>query len=258
MAEAPDGHTFVFICGLNRSGTTLLARALADHPLVSGFNGTPAPKDEGMHLQSVYPTDRVHGGAGKFAFRSEAHLTEASPLATPANGETLWREWSRWWDLSQPVLLEKSPTNLIRTRFLQALLPNARFLVVTRHPVAVALATQKWSKTSIDSLIRHWLRAHDLFVEDRAHLAHAHMVSYESLIADPQSSLDGVYQFLELDPHPTKRRFRSDGNRGYFDRWAELRNGPLSGIRVGRVERKHEALVQQYGYSLLDLSTVPR
>jgi hypothetical protein len=257
MTGAAGDHTFVFVCGLNRSGTTLLSRALADHPMISGFRDTPAPKDEGMHLQTVYPTDQRHGGAGKFAFAPDAHLTESSPLVSAANREKLWREWSGWWDVSRPVLLEKSPTNLIRTRFLQGLFPDARFIVITRHPVAVTLATQRWSKTSIDSLLRHWLRAHDLFVADRDHLAHAHVLQYEQLVRDPQPCLDGVYRFLGLEPHTTARPFRSDGNDAYFDRWDGLRRRPLGRLRLARAERRHEALVRQHGYSLVDLSVVP-
>jgi hypothetical protein len=35
-----DGHRFVFLAGLHRSGTTLLARLLAAHPEISGFSDT--------------------------------------------------------------------------------------------------------------------------------------------------------------------------------------------------------------------------
>jgi hypothetical protein len=254
---AAGDHTFVFIAGLNRSGTSALGRAIADHPLISGFANTPASQNEGMHLQTVYPAAKEHGGAGRFAFAAEAHLTEMSPLATAANARTLYDEWSKWWDLSRPVLLEKSPTNLVSTRFLQALFPGARFVVVTRHPVAVALATRKWAKTSYDSLVCHWTRAHDLFEEDRGHLQRVHVLSYESLIADPQPCLDAVYRFLDVAPHPTTRRFRADGNQAYFDRWRELRRRRLTGWRVARVERRHETRVRHHGYSLVDLAVAP-
>ena len=59
-------HRFVFLAGLHRSGTTLLARLLAAHPEISGFSGTGEPADEGQHLQSVYPAARVYGGPGRF------------------------------------------------------------------------------------------------------------------------------------------------------------------------------------------------
>jgi N-acetyl-gamma-glutamylphosphate reductase len=62
-----EGHKLVFLAGLHRSGTTLLARLLAAHPEVSGFAVTAVPADEGQHLQDVYPSASVYGGPGRSA-----------------------------------------------------------------------------------------------------------------------------------------------------------------------------------------------
>jgi len=77
-----EGHKLVFLAGLHRSGTTLLARLLTAHPQISGFSGTDAPADEGQHLQSVYPSDHEYGRPGRFGFSPEMHLTESSPLVS--------------------------------------------------------------------------------------------------------------------------------------------------------------------------------
>src|ERR1700750_2972722 len=77
-----EGHPFVFLAGLHRSGTTLLARLLAAHPEISGFSGTDAPADEGQHLQSVYPAAKEYGGAGRVGPAAEADLTETQPLGS--------------------------------------------------------------------------------------------------------------------------------------------------------------------------------
>ena len=81
-------HRYIFVGGLHRSGTSVLFRALRDHPEVSGFQGTASPEDEGMHLQTVFPPSGRYGGAGEFGFHPEAHLTEASPLVSM----TGWRK----------------------------------------------------------------------------------------------------------------------------------------------------------------------
>lgn len=102
-------------------------------------------KDEGQHLQDAYAVAKRHGGLGRFAFDLTARLTERSDLIRPDPQTRLVRAWSPFWDLDSTVLLEKSPPNLIRMRFLRALFPRARFVMVLRHPVAVAMATEKWS-----------------------------------------------------------------------------------------------------------------
>lgn len=243
-----DSHRLVFVGGLHRSGTTLLARCLAEHPQVSGFEETGVPADEGQHLQSVYPTARAHGGPGRFALSAGAHLTEASSLATAASREQLLEDWGPHWNLGRPVLLEKSPPNILRTRFLQAVFPEASFVMIFRHPVAVSLATQKWSKTSLAGLMRHWLVAHRTFERDRPHLERVLVVSYEHLIARTQECLDAVYAFLGLDSHPTTLATRPDGNEPYFERWRRL-NPLYRRLLEWRFERQ----VAGFGYSLVDL-----
>ncbi len=73
-------HKHIFIIGLHRSGTTALAEILSSHDLISGFKNTNVPKDEGQHLQTVYPTGKMQGGPGKFGFNNESYLNESSKL----------------------------------------------------------------------------------------------------------------------------------------------------------------------------------
>jgi len=176
-----EGHQFVFLAGLHRSGTTLLARLLAAHPEISGFSETGVPADEGQHLQSVYPAAKEYGGPGRFGFAPESHLTEDSPLVSEESARKLFEEWSPQWDRSRPLLLEKSPPNLLKTRFLQALFPGSAFVVIIRHPIPVSIPTARWRGTRrYDRLFEHWLRCHALFEEDRKHLGRAHVAAKPS------------------------------------------------------------------------------
>ncbi|MEO8330645.1 MAG: sulfotransferase, partial [Candidatus Nanopelagicales bacterium] len=184
MTGAPaEGQRLVFVGGLHRSGTSLLAQLVADHPQGSGLSGTEVPEDEGQHVQDVYPAARVFGGPGRFARDEKAHLTEDSLLAKPANAERLLSAWRPHWDSSKEYLVEKSPPNLIMSRFLQQLFPDAFFLFIVRHPVSVTLATRKWRpRMPLPRLMNHWFVAHDIARDDLSSLRNVHVVSYEWLL----------------------------------------------------------------------------
>jgi hypothetical protein len=252
VAPALERHQFVFVAGLHRSGTTLLARLIAAHPEISGFSGTGAPADEGQHLQSVYPSDHEYGRPGRFGFAPEMHLTESSPLVSDESARALFAEWSPHWDLSRPLLLEKSPPNLIKTRFLQALFPGSAFVVVIRHPIPVSIPTAKWRGTRrYDRMFEHWLRCHALFQADREHLDRVHVLTYEQLVRDPATELRSVFEFLEVEPTAPSESVDTKANAKYFRRWKELKRDPRMRAYLDLVSLRYELPVRAYGYSLL-------
>jgi hypothetical protein len=250
----PD-HRLVFVCGLHRSGTTPLTRCLAEHPEVSGFRGTGVPEDEGQHLQDVYAAASVFGGPGVFAFDPRAHRTEAD-LRTPQT--TAWRlfsQWRRHWDMARPVLVEKSPPNLMMMRYLQRLFPRARFVVVMRHPVVTALATRKWRRRlGLEALVEHWLAAHEIAAQDATHIERLHVVRYEHLVSRPRSELRRLADFIGLDAAPPAATLRGDRSRRYERRWRAQRLRPASwrdshAALRGRFERRCAA----FGYRMREL-----
>jgi Sulfotransferase family len=249
---AVNGHQLVFLAGLHRSGTTVLARLLAAHPQISGFSDTGAPANEGQHLQSVYPSDHEYGRPGRFGFAPEMHLTEASSLVSEQSAATLFEEWAPYWDLSRPYLLEKSPPNLLKTRFLQALFPRSAFVVVVRHPIPVTLATAKWRRTRrYHRLLEHWLRCHALFEADREHLDRAHVLHYEQLVQNPAGVLRGIFEFLGIEPIAPSEPLEQGANERYFRQWRDLKHDPRMRAYLDLASLWYERRVRRYGYSLL-------
>jgi hypothetical protein len=257
--EIERAHHFVFCCGLHRSGTTLLFRMLREHPAMSGFTNNKvatewlALEDEGQFLQSVYPPGIVYGGPGSFAFSPGAHLTEESELLTPENKAQLALEWFPYWDLSKRYLLEKSPPNILMTRFLQSAFTNSSFVTIVRHPVAVSLATTKWSTRTLEKLIEHWLVAHEISEADRPHLRHAMVVKYEKLIAEPDAALREICAFLGVEPHQTTFEATTEHNQKYFTQWREMARNPETSASVREWIERYEPRVRAFGYSLQDL-----
>lgn len=254
MADSRN-YKFLFIAGLHKSGTSTLFKCLRDHPAVSGFKDTGVDEDEGQFLQTVFPLAKEYGGPGQFGFNPHMHLKEDSPLLTEANKQKLFSEWSRFWDLSKPVLIEKSPPNLLRTRFLQACFPQAYFVVITRHPVASAYATQKWSKTPIKSLLEHWTVCHNIFLEDKKYINHCLALKYEDFVQNPEKALNRIYTFVGLNRHPNQLQVSKDMNELYYQKWlSDLRQVAWSKRLMSRLEyNKIQRHVKNFGYSLFKL-----
>jgi hypothetical protein len=255
-AQSPvDSSRLIFVGGLHRSGTTPLSRVLADHSDISGLTETGVSEDEGQHLQSVYPAAITYGGAGRFALDARSHLTETSPLVTPANAAQLVRSWLPYWDSRRKFLLEKSPPNVVMSRFIQALFPESAQIFVIRNPVVVALSTKKWARfTSLDDLVRHWLAAHEILRADYPLLRRAYVLRYEDLIEDPDSELTRIATFLGLDtPIPTTLLQASHSAR-YEETWDGMRGGsPIARRRRAAIERRYAEPLAAYGYRVEDL-----
>jgi len=241
---------FIFIAGLHRSGTSLLDQIIKSHPKISGFQNTGVPEDEGQHLQSVYKVAKAFGGPGKFAFHSESYMNETHPLATEENAKKLFTEWSSYLDISKKYLVEKSPPNIIRTRFLQNLFPESKFIIILRHPIAVSFATKRWSDGSISELIEHYLLAYEAFFKDMKSLQNVHIIKYEEFILMPQETMDKIFMYLELQSISIEEKILKNINEKYFLEW-EKEKEIMGKNELDNIYLKFEERVNNLGYSLI-------
>jgi len=196
---------------------------------------------------------------------------------TPENVSKLRASWHKYWDNAKRIYVEKSPSNLLATRFLQAAFANSYFIVIRRHPVPVAMASQKWkfNVTSIDNLFRHWLHCHALFEGDRKYLKRVYELKYENYVEDqdkyhneiaafigtqvPEPPKDDTFRIVLQWRNPTGLRVPEKGmektspihNQKYLDRWHKLLTESPFRIYYRYLVRKYESQFNQYGYSLI-------
>ena len=210
----PKRNRFLFVAGLHRTGTSLLARIIGTHPQVSAISGSPVPENEGCYLQGAIPHTALHGRPGYFATASDEHHTEASPYNTLEVKERLLADWRPWFAHDKPWWIEKSPVNLTRMRLYQQLFPTSQFIVILRHPQVMAAALAKWVDTDPQELVRYALDAYDLMADDLAYLHSALVIRYEDLVADADGVRRSIFAFLSLADQANGLEIM-DGNRRY-------------------------------------------
>jgi Sulfotransferase family len=252
-------HKFVFIGGLERSGTTLLMHMLGAHTSLSNYgaldlgNTNDPRKFEGKYSQRV-----LYNGAGETGRQmslldrvrsTEAHFPSAAQWLESKSAE-LFDAWAPHWNLSKPMLMEKSPEDMFQFRALQALLSPAYFVLVVRHPLATAMAQNKWVGERIDA-VENWLFSYRMALEDCAWLQRFRVVHYEDLVRRPDALVGELHEWLGLERQPLPESALANvsvrKNRQYRARFVQL------GVTIGDATAK---AIASMGYSLGDWDSV--
>lgn len=210
-------HRYVFVGGLHRSGTSLIARHIGSIPGVGAITQAPVPENEGAYLQGAIPHHARSGIPMHFATDPGQHMTEDHPLNTWDTRQRLMADWDPWFPPDCVWRVEKSPVNLTRMRLLQQLFPMAHFVVVLRHPEAVAAAVAKWVDKPPTELIDHWLDAYAQVEQDLSYLHAVVVLRYEDLVRDPDRTLAGIAAFLDCPVPLGVTEPMKNGNADYPD-----------------------------------------
>ncbi len=182
-----ESHEPVFICGMFRTGSTLLEQVLGAHPAFTA------------------------GGESEFFPRlvlgEFLDYPQGLDEVTPAEVES-WRdrhaEYSSRFTGGATRLTDKRPDNFLNIGLIKAILPSARFIVTHRDWRDVALsvfstrlgASQNYS-TSLEN-IRHYIGQQDLLLEHWKSLLGDDLVQvrYEDLVQQPREVIGQVLKFL--------------------------------------------------------------
>ena len=195
MARAPPSVRFppsndwapLFIVGVMRSGTTLVAELLSRHPDVCN-------RGELTHLPAL---------AQKLSDVSEAGVEVFAQVATTYERQLRQDDSGAHW------FIDKHPMNFLNIDLIMALWPNARIIHCRRNPRDTALSL--WSQLFIDDtqgyaydfadiyaviqgcarLMTHWQKRHARSIYN---------ISYEQLTADPANGMAALTDWLGLPP----------------------------------------------------------
>jgi len=307
MDDVLPNRTFVFVAGHHRGGTTLMWEILREHPEIGAFgqqHETAVDKSEGAFLQSVLPTfgvgsettwlhrfglsKKVMRGVGTYALRGYTATAwnelNRSDRVTPSMLVQLLNQWGYYWKASgawdKYFWIEKTPTNAVVSRYIQALFDQGleteqhmnnmnvpwdvprdsrtKFIFMMRHPLGNALAHQQWNSAnhlSLDILIENWLSVSKIMTEDCNHLKHCLFVRLEELAKEPAQEMGRIVSFLGLPQFEWSAEIHPNPNEKYAETYCsqleELVDGsPQAVLEHMSLVRKYGEEIKQFGYDL--------
>jgi hypothetical protein len=193
----PKPEKWVFIVGCGNSGTTLLQRILSTHPDVGSM------RREGQFFHNQLK-GHIWGGWYKRRWATVPQYYRMDENSThKVNVEKLKRQWgAKLNDPTKPVLLEKSPRNTLRVRWLQKHFENAHFIGMTRNGYAVAEGIRrKVTHYNLKTAALQWTKANEFMLADFDHLERKKIISYETLAEKPDECIGEICQFIGIDPN---------------------------------------------------------
>ncbi len=212
-APIPDMRGRVcFVIGSPRSGSTLLMRILN---ATSAIYSRPEPHlfPALAHLGfwdrvDSAPYDQIQAQDGTRDFVSDLPGGEADYYdACRAYMDILYGRILATAPGGERYFLDKTPANALVLPFMERVYPDAKFIVLTRHPAAIfASYANSFFDGDFDSAVkfnpiisRYVPAMADFLRTASAPVLH---VRYEDLVQDPESTLERISSFLDIPFEP--------------------------------------------------------
>jgi hypothetical protein len=184
------GDFWLFVLGVNNSGTTVLTKLLETHPAIRAL------PSEGQLLTDAFPRPDRLGVERLWSARMDLFRWTESHDGAPALQAK--KDWLEHYPNRPGVLLEKSPPNTLRSLWLQKHFSPSRFLAIVRHPYAVCEGIRRRRNYSIEQAAQHWFTANTCLLEDMEFLLRSLLIRYEDLVSNPERCLNQVQDFLGI------------------------------------------------------------
>ena len=199
-------ENLVFIIGPPRSGSTLLQRMLGAHSKIFTCPEphilTPLAHLGYYHNVEKAPYDHLRGHDAILQFVDKLPRKEADYIdACQQYSNTLYSK--RMQESGKQFFLDKTPAYALVLDFIVKLYPGAKYIVLTRHPVAVfsSYANSFFngdyeSANTFNPIIDRYVPAIARFLKNtRADLVHT---QYEKVVTNPEKEIRQILDFLDL------------------------------------------------------------
>jgi hypothetical protein len=196
----------VFVISPPRSGSTMLQRILGSHSQISthpephivtplahlGYYATvdKAPYDHINAAEAVREyVDALPGKEGDYLDACRAYLDILYGRMAASTGKRM--------------MLDKTPANALVLPFLARVYPQAHYIVLTRHPLAI-LSSYAGSffegdydaAVAFNDVLGRYVPAMARFIRERP--APLHHIKYEDLVKAPEARMAEIFAFLGL------------------------------------------------------------
>jgi len=228
--------SLVFVISPPRAGSTLLQRMMGAHAEIF-THPEPHLITPIAHL-GVYdnvdraPYDHINAAEATKAFIQGLPAGERDYLdALRAYTDTLYGRMLSTSESS--YFLDKTPANALVLPFLIRLYPDAKYVVLTRHPLAVfssyanSFFDGDWPGAhAFNPILERYVPAMAAFLRERP--VPLLQVAYEELVTEPAAQLERIFAFLGLE---------NDPDAVEYGRAGPAKSGMGDPITVNREER---------------------
>jgi len=205
--ELPLSFKMLFVIGAPRSGTTMLERMLSSHSMVQGGPEphllTPLAHLGVWDKVDKAPYDHVLAAESQKLFVEQLPRQEQDYWdACRAYCEVLY---GRYLEVKggRPVCLDKTPAYGLILPFLMKVFPDAKYVVLTRHPLAMfsSFANSFFdgdyqAAQQYNPIIKRYVPALAAFLRQRE-VPFIH-VRYEDLVKDPATWFEKICTYIEI------------------------------------------------------------
>jgi hypothetical protein len=219
-------------------------------------------------LTEILSTSKNVSCNNNIGLREGQHLPEAHDLLFTKNRwdpnkEIDWNRikkiWSKYWDRSKPILLEKSPPNICRANNIDKVFSNSKYICLIRDPYAQIQSNIRRYNTDIKVAAEKYISYLKFQKKNIENLENTLVISYEELADNPSNAKEKISTFLPLledininlkfnahNMHQKKQMGITNLNQ---DSIMALSKGQINSINT--ILNKEQELIKYFKYNIL-------